>query len=452
MRLGQRHIPLLSKYLMTIFLSSTATVAAVGQSKTAVSSFSSVANLNSSPSIRPLTIGDKVPDIVFENVLNYKSKQARLSDFKGKLVILDMWSVYCTSCIAAFPKMEALQKEFGDKIQILLVNPHDPKYDSEERIKLTITRNKTRTGFYPTLPIPIHDSIINTYFPHKAVPHIVLIDTAGKVLNITGTNFLTKDTLQAILNGRPIALPFKDDWAFSNEAAQTEKELKENDNILYRSQFTGYKLGKPTVRTMVTKNNEIFGFHLSNNSLQEFIRNAYSDFIGNIPTNRTILRVKNPDQYNPNPDYHYRYCYELHISPTPRKTFNPDRYLKEDLKTFFNISVNKKRQKTEVLQMRNNSKVKDLSTKYNITDLDVEANTIKKYLHNYSIKEVFSFLESYIKVPLINKMHSNIHIDLDFPDNFNLSDTAALLQFLESKGFIFIKKSKKIEFLVISDY
>src|SRR5258705_5959636 len=61
--------------------------------------------------IHELTIGDKVPDIVFENVLNYKNKKAKLSDFKGKLVILDIWSVGCISCIESFPKLEALQKQ-----------------------------------------------------------------------------------------------------------------------------------------------------------------------------------------------------------------------------------------------------------------------------------------------------------------------------------------------------
>ena len=50
--------------------------------------------------IKPLTIGDKVPDVEFENVINYSDKKVRLSDFKGKLMILDFWATWCTSCIA----------------------------------------------------------------------------------------------------------------------------------------------------------------------------------------------------------------------------------------------------------------------------------------------------------------------------------------------------------------
>src|SRR5438876_938837 len=119
--------------------------------------------------IQPLSIGDKVPDITFKNVLNYKSNKAKLSDFKGKLVILDMWSTWCTSCITAFPEMETLQKQFKDKIQILLVNPHNPKYDSKQKIESVLARLKQRSGFYPSLPIPINDTILNDVPENKVI-------------------------------------------------------------------------------------------------------------------------------------------------------------------------------------------------------------------------------------------------------------------------------------------
>src|SRR5690606_15427351 len=70
---------------------------------------------------RPLTIGDTVPDMVFENMINYGAEKAQLSDFRGKAVILDFWSRGCLACIKAFPKMQDLQKQFEGKLQILLV-------------------------------------------------------------------------------------------------------------------------------------------------------------------------------------------------------------------------------------------------------------------------------------------------------------------------------------------
>ena len=32
---------------------------------------------------RPLVIGDRVPDLVFQNVINYSAPMLRFSDFKG---------------------------------------------------------------------------------------------------------------------------------------------------------------------------------------------------------------------------------------------------------------------------------------------------------------------------------------------------------------------------------
>src|SRR5690606_8448331 len=104
--------------------------------------------------------------------------------------------------IATFPKLESLQKEFDTEIQILLVNSHDPKYDSEMKIKSTLELNRNRTGFYPSLPIPIHDIILNSYFPHRSVPHQVWISSEGRVVAITRSKDVTKKNIQAFLKGK----------------------------------------------------------------------------------------------------------------------------------------------------------------------------------------------------------------------------------------------------------
>src|SRR5438034_9125331 len=70
----------------------------------------------------PLTIGHQLPEIVFNSVTNYKSKTARLSDFKGKIIILDFWSSFCGSCINLFPHLDSLQQKFKNDLQIILVN------------------------------------------------------------------------------------------------------------------------------------------------------------------------------------------------------------------------------------------------------------------------------------------------------------------------------------------
>ena len=69
-----------------------------------------------------LQVGDSVPDILLGKMINNHSGAKRLSDYKGKLVILSYWSTNCTPCLEDMPYLENLQRQFGDKIQVLLVN------------------------------------------------------------------------------------------------------------------------------------------------------------------------------------------------------------------------------------------------------------------------------------------------------------------------------------------
>src|SRR5471030_2698404 len=58
------------------------------------------------PAIR---IGESVPFTHIDKIVHYSERNSQLDKFKGKLLILDFWHQFCSTCIAAFPKMEVLQ-------------------------------------------------------------------------------------------------------------------------------------------------------------------------------------------------------------------------------------------------------------------------------------------------------------------------------------------------------
>jgi len=66
--------------------------------------------------VKPLKIGDKVPDIEFKLVDSKTGgiSKGKLSDYKGKLVIIDFWASWCYSCLHKFPKMDELQKKYSN--------------------------------------------------------------------------------------------------------------------------------------------------------------------------------------------------------------------------------------------------------------------------------------------------------------------------------------------------
>lgn len=46
-----------------------------------------------------------------------------ISDFKGKVVMIDFWETWCKPCLASFPTMQKLQEEYPDDFIVLAVTP-----------------------------------------------------------------------------------------------------------------------------------------------------------------------------------------------------------------------------------------------------------------------------------------------------------------------------------------
>lgn len=156
--------------------------------------------------IRPLKKGDLVPDVLFISKENFPDNVKSLHDYKGKLVLLDFWSTGCSSCIAAFPKMDKFQKKYGDRLQIVLVNP----YETAELVHQRWTRIATRSAIvYPDIPRVSGDSIWKKLFPTTSVPHHVWLNEEGKIIAVTGGHNASEATIEALLKGEKKRLLLK---------------------------------------------------------------------------------------------------------------------------------------------------------------------------------------------------------------------------------------------------
>jgi len=75
---------------------------------------------NKSVKIVPIEIGLPAPDFTFPGI---NGKMVSLSDFRGKIVLVNIWATWCPSCVDEMPSMERLYQKLNDEdFEILAVS------------------------------------------------------------------------------------------------------------------------------------------------------------------------------------------------------------------------------------------------------------------------------------------------------------------------------------------
>jgi thiol-disulfide isomerase/thioredoxin len=81
----------------------------------------------SAPAAVPATLdaGAPAPDFT---TLDVAGKEVRLSDFKGKILVLDFWATWCGPCIASFPHTQEVAAKYQDQgVVVLAAGTSDTK-------------------------------------------------------------------------------------------------------------------------------------------------------------------------------------------------------------------------------------------------------------------------------------------------------------------------------------
>ena len=137
------------------------------------------------PVTQAVTEGDHAPETAAPavnyapdfQVMDKDGNTVKLSDFRGKPVVLNFWATWCPPCKAELPDFDEAAAAYGDEVTFLMVNLTDGSRDTVSGVKAFVSDN----GY--TFPVYFDTtySAANAYRV-SSIPTTYLINEAGEIV------------------------------------------------------------------------------------------------------------------------------------------------------------------------------------------------------------------------------------------------------------------------------
>lgn len=130
-------------------------------------------------------------------------KPVKISDYRGKAVVLDFWASWCGPCRQEIPNLKAIYDEYKDKdVAFLSVSIDSKKADWTKAVK---------AEQMPWTQAWVKDSgkAVMTTMQFGGIPFILVLDKEGRIYkkNVRGNQI--REALKEVLSGKPAAKPEK---------------------------------------------------------------------------------------------------------------------------------------------------------------------------------------------------------------------------------------------------
>jgi thiol-disulfide isomerase/thioredoxin len=121
---------------------------------------------------QPILAADSAP--LFSGVAVNTGEQISLSDYRGKVVMVDFWASWCPPCLKSLPAYDRMRDEIGtEDFEIIAVNVDEDTVDGLEFLEQHPVR-------YPVLADP--DGEIGIPYGIRSLPRSFLLDREGMIV------------------------------------------------------------------------------------------------------------------------------------------------------------------------------------------------------------------------------------------------------------------------------
>ena len=111
-------------------------------------------------------------------VLDNDGNTVRLSDFRGKPVVLNFWATWCPPCKAELPDFDRSAATYGDEVTFLMVNLTDGGRDTVSGVREFVAAN----GYTFPVYFDTRYSAANAYRV-SSIPKTYFINAEGEVVS-----------------------------------------------------------------------------------------------------------------------------------------------------------------------------------------------------------------------------------------------------------------------------
>src|SRR5438128_9008499 len=137
---------------------------------------------------RPPLVGSPAPEIVLKDL---QGGEVKLSDLRGKVVLLNFWATWCKPCKEEMPAMQASYDKLRDQgFVVLAVNELEDTNKVIEHI---------RTHGHTFLVVMDHDNRVANRYGVVGLPASFLIDRQGLVREHIFGNLLTEERIAELV-------------------------------------------------------------------------------------------------------------------------------------------------------------------------------------------------------------------------------------------------------------
>jgi thiol-disulfide isomerase/thioredoxin len=106
-----------------------------------------------------------------------EGRDVRLSDFTGRVVLVDFWATWCSPCVAALPALEQLHERYAaDGLTVLSV-----AIDGPETVAAVGPFARRMGLSFPVL-LDEESRVVSGFNPSRTVPFQLLVDRRGRIV------------------------------------------------------------------------------------------------------------------------------------------------------------------------------------------------------------------------------------------------------------------------------